>query len=316
MQDKRRKVTIVGAGAVGSTFAYALAQSGVADEICLNDMFFNYALGQVMDLEQGEPFLPQVDFHAGSDADYADSDIVVVTAGAKQKEGETRISLLKRNAAIVEDVARKVAASGCNGVMLIVSNPVDVLTKIALEASGWERTRVIGSGTVLDTARFRHALSKDCGVDSRNVHGYILGEHGDSEFAAWSLTHVAGLKIEDYCRACGKCKDGGMRNREGIVQEVRDSAYHIISYKGATYFAIGLALTRIAGAILRDEKSILSVSIALEGEYGLDDVALSVPCVVGHGGVEKILTANLPQDEQKALEVSAAKLREALQSIK
>lgn len=316
MNEKKRKVTIVGAGAVGSTFAHTLAQTGLVDEICITDMLTNFALGQVMDLSHGVPFLPQVDFRVGTESDYADSDLVVITAGAKQEEGETRISLLKRNAAIVEDVAKKVAASGCKGVMVIVSNPVDVLTKIALEASGWERWRVIGSGTVLDTARFQYALSIDCDVDSRDVHGYILGEHGDSEFAAWSLTHVAGFRIEDYCKVCGKCPDGGIKNREEIVQGVRDSAYHIISYKGSTYFAISLALTRIAEAILRDEKSILSVSIALEGEYGISDVALSVPCVMGYRGVDRILASNLPPDEQSALEASAATLKEALDSIR
>ena len=311
MQDKKRKVTVVGAGAVGSTFAFALAQSGLADEIALVDFFADLAKGQAIDLAQGVPFMPQVDIHAGDERDYADSDIVVITAGAKQKPGESRIDLLKRNAGIVRDVALQVAKSGCRGVILVVSNPVDVLTRIALEAVGWDRSRVIGSGTVLDTARFRTALSKDCGVDARNVHGYILGEHGDSEFAAWSMTHVAGLKIDDYCFACGKCPDGGMRNRDEIVREVRESAYHIIGYKGATYYAIGLAMTRIAGAILRNERSILSVSIQLRGEYGIEGVCLSVPCIVGRAGVERILVSRLPEEEQALLQASAARLAEA-----
>ncbi len=311
MQDKKRKVTVVGAGAVGSTFAFALAQSGLADEIALVDFFADLAKGQAIDLAQGVPFMPQVDIHAGDERDYADSDIVVITAGAKQKPGESRIDLLKRNAGIVRDVALQVAKSGCRGVILVVSNPVDVLTRIALEAVGWDRSRVIGSGTVLDTARFRTALSKDCGVDARNVHGYILGEHGDSEFAAWSMTHVAGLKIDDYCFACGKCPDGGMRNRDEIVREVRESAYHIIGYKGATYYAIGLAMTRIAGAILRNERSILSVSIQLRGEYGIEGVCLSVPCIVGRAGVERILVSRLPEKEQALLQASAARLAEA-----
>ena len=311
MQDKKRKVTVVGAGAVGSTFAFALAQSGLADEIALVDFFADLAKGQAFDLAQGVPFMPQVDIHAGDERDYADSDIVVITAGAKQKPGESRIDLLKRNAGIVRDVALQVAKSGCRGVILVVSTPVDVLTRIALEAVGWDRSRVIGSGTVLDTARFRTALSKDCGVDARNVHGYILGEHGDSEFAAWSMTHVAGLKIDDYCFACGKCPDGGMRNRDEIVREVRESAYHIIGYKGATYYAIGLAMTRIAGAILRNERSILSVSIQLRGEFGIEGVCLSVPCIVGRAGVERILVSRLPEEEQALLQASAARLAEA-----
>ncbi len=315
MSNKKRKVTIVGAGAVGSSFAYALAQTGLADEIVLTDTHQDYAKGQAMDLAHGVPFLPPVHIHAGGDADYADSDLVVITAGAKQAPGETRIELLRRNAGIVADCARRIATSGCHGVVVVVSNPVDILTKITLDASGWDRGRVIGSGTVLDTARFRYELGKDTGVDARNVHGYILGEHGDSEFAAWSLTHVAGLNIEAYCASCGRCDDCGLKNRAGIEKTVRDSAYHIIGYKGATYYAIGLALTRIAAAILRNEHSILSVSVALEGEFGIDGVSLSVPCIVGRAGVERVLNTTLPENERTLLRASADRLAEALADL-
>jgi len=315
MDQKKRKVTVVGAGAVGSTFAYALAQSGLADEIAITDMNKTFAEGQAMDLVHGLPFLPQVDIHVGSQADYADSDIIVITAGAKQQPGETRIDLLKRNAAIIEAISKEIAASGCSGLMLLVSNPVDILTKVALEASGWERGRVIGSGTVLDTARFRYVLSKECGVDARNIHGYILGEHGDSEFAAWSMTSVAGRRIDEYC-AEGFCTSGIHFDKDQIIDEVRHSAYHIIDYKGSTYYAVGLALTRIVGAILRNEHSILSVSITLNGEFGLHDVCLSVPCVIGRNGAERVIEGILPQDEQTALESSAKRLKEALTSIR
>lgn len=312
---KKRKVSIIGAGSVGATFAYALAQSGLADEIVLCDASANLAKGQAMDLVQGQPFLPQVSIHDGTEADYADSDLVVVTAGSRQKPGETRLDLLKRNASIITSIARSVAASGCQGILILVSNPVDILTQIACQATGWPRSRVIGSGTVLDTARFRWALSHTCGIDARNVHGYILGEHGDSEFAAWSMTSVAGQRIGD-CACCGtNCALGKKLDREAILQEVRDSAYHIIDYKGATYYAIGLALVRIAGAILRDEKSILSVSVHLDGEFGLKDVCLSVPCIVGRQGVLRIIEGHLAADELKALTASAARLSSALQSI-
>ena len=315
MSKENRKVTVVGAGSVGSTFAYALAQSGLADEIAITDFYENLAKGQAMDLVQGVPFLPQVDIHAGTDADFADSDLIAVTAGAKQKPGETRIELLKRNAAIVGDVARRVAASRSRGVLLIVSNPVDVLTEIALRASSWPRGSVIGSGTVLDTARFRYALAREAGVDARNVHGYILGEHGDSELAAWSLTHIAGQPFEEHCRANGMTDKAECDCKDAILREVRESAYHIIDYKGSTYYAIGLAMTRIAGAILRDEKSILSVSVHLDGEFGQKGMCLSVPCVVGRGGVERILTTALRAEEQEALAASGDRLREALSSI-
>lgn len=316
MSTKKRKVTIVGAGSVGSTFAFALAQSGLADEIAICDFLPKFALGQALDLVQGQPFLPQVDIHAGDDSDFANSDIIAVTAGAKQKPGESRLDLLKRNAGIISDIARRIAASRCPGVMLIVSNPVDILTEIALEASSWPRGSVIGSGTVLDTARFRYALARDAAVDARNVHGYILGEHGDSEFAAWSMTHIAGMGVPEFCAGCGKCADCGAMNRDAILKEVRESAYHIIDYKGSTFYAIGLAMTRIAGAILRNERSILSVSVALQGEFGINGVCLSVPCVVGSNGVDRIICAKLPPEEQKQLLASADRLKAALDELK
>ena len=313
MADKKRKVAIVGAGSVGATFAYALAQSGLADEIVLCDANQNLAKGQAMDLEQGQPFLQQVNIHAGTDADYADSDVVVITAGSRQKPGETRIDLLRRNAGILSSISKTIAASGCRGVMVVVSNPVDILTHIAWKASGWERGRVIGSGTVLDTARFRAVLSRTCRVDARNVHGYILGEHGDSEFAAWSMSSIAGQRL---VRCSGNGADYVCQiDKEAILREVRDSAYHIIDYKGATYYAIGLALVRITEAILRDEKSILSVSMALEGEFGMSDVCLSIPCVVGRDGVERVILSPLEEGEKTALIASGNRLKQALADI-
>ncbi len=315
--NKTRKVTIVGAGNVGASFAYALMQSGDAEEIVLMDASEKFARGQVLDLSQGKAFVPEVDIHVGTDADYADSDLIVITAGAKQTPGETRIDLLRRNAGIISDIVRKVAASGSKGVMLLVSNPVDILTKIAADVSGWPRERVIGSGTVLDTARFRHALAACAGIDARNVHGYILGEHGDSEFAAWSLTTIAGQSPLSFCTACPNCEKGDSPGviQRNILQRVRDSAYEIIADKGSTYYAVGLAVCRIAKAILRDEHAVMPVSVELRGEYGLEGVALSVPCVVGRGGVRRILGAKLAEDEQNALAASGERLRSALAEV-
>lgn len=315
--NKTRKVTIVGAGNVGASFAYALMQSGDAEEIVLMDASEKFARGQVLDLSQGKAFVPEVDIHVGTDADFADSDLIVITAGAKQSPGETRIDLLRRNAGIISDIVRKVAASGSKGVMLLVSNPVDILTKIAADVSGWPRERVIGSGTVLDTARFRHALAACAGIDARNVHGYILGEHGDSEFAAWSLTTIAGQSPLAFCTACPNCEKGDPPGeiQRNILQRVRDSAYEIIADKGSTYYAVGLAVCRIAKAILRDEHAVMPVSVELRGEYGLSGVALSVPCVVGRGGVRRILGAKLAEDEQKALVASGERLRSALAEV-
>jgi L-lactate dehydrogenase len=196
-------------------------------------------------------------------------------------------------------------------VVLIVSNPVDILTYVAHKRSGWPRGRIIGSGTVLDSARFRHLLSQHCGVDVHNIHAYILGEHGDSEFAAWSMTNMAGMPIEQFCRLCLKCDDW-LAARRKVVEEVKHSAYHIIDYKGATWFAVGLALTRIAAAILRNQRGVLTVSSVLEGEYGLSGVSLGVPCIVSQKGVDKVLEVALPPDEHDALVKSAAVLQAAI----
>jgi len=313
-QWRARKVVIVGAGAVGSTFAYALAQHGLADEIALVDLNRELVKGQVLDLAHGLPFFPAVHIVEGKSSDYADAHVIVITAGAKQRPGETRLELLQRNAAIIEGIVDDIIAQGSHAVIVIVSNPVDVLTYIAHRRSGWPRGRVIGSGTVLDSARLRYLLSQNCDVDVHNVHAYILGEHGDSEFVAWSMTHLGGIPIDEYCPTCHKCSDWRAR-RDEIEEAVRQSAYHIIDYKGATYFAVGLALVRIVGAILRNRKSVLTVSTVLDGEYGLTDVSIGVPSVVSQSGVEHIPEAKLPPNELEALQKSASILREAIHSL-
>lgn len=312
---QKRKVVVVGAGSVGATYSYALAQSGLADEIVLIDKNKDFVKGQVLDLVHGQPFFPTVAIRTGTDSDYADAQLVVITAGSAMKPGETRLQLLKKNAGIVGNIAKSVAKNGCKGVMLIVTNPVDVLTYVAVEQSGWDRSRVIGSGTVLDSARFRHLLSQHCGVDVHNVHAYILGEHGDSEFAAWSMTNVAGISIDDYCPFCKRCS-GWKEERQMIEKQVRESAYHIINAKGSTCFAVGLALVKITATILRKQNSVLSVSVVLDGEFGLKDVALSVPCIVSDKGVEKIISSPLSVDETDLLNKSAGVIKEAIDQLK
>jgi len=309
-----RRIVVVGAGAVGSTYCYALAQSGLADEIILIDKNEDLARGQVLDLVHGQPFFPTVTIRTGTTADYSRAQLVVITAGLAQKPDETRLQLLRKNAVIMGSIAEDVAASGCKGIMLIVSNPVDVLTYVALKRSGWDRSRVIGSGTVLDSARFRHLISRHCGVDVHNVHGYILGEHGDSEFAAWSMTNIAGMSMENYCPVCNKCGNWETE-RKLIEQQVRESAYHIINYKGSTHYAVGLALVRITEAILRGQNSVLTVSTLMQGEFGLEDVCLSVPTVLSSNGATDVIRSPLPQAELKALHHSASVLRQAIQSI-
>jgi L-lactate dehydrogenase len=312
---KSRKVVIVGAGAVGSTFAYALAQKGLADEIDLIDANHDLAEGQVLDLAHGLPYYPPVQVRVGQKKDYADAQVIVITAGAKQAPGESRLALLQRNATIIESIVDEIVAQESQAVIVVTSNPVDILTYVALKHSGWPKGRVIGSGTVLDSSRFRYLLSQHCGVDVGNVHAYFLGEHGDSEFPAWSLTHIAGVSIDDYCPMCNKCNNW-QAERERIVKTVKESAYHIINYKGATYFAIGMALVRIVGTILQDQRSVLPVSTLLEGEYGIQDVCLGIPSVVGQGGVRQIVKAPLNPEEQEALLKSVSILREALKELK
>ena len=312
---KSRKVIVVGAGAVGSTFAYALAQKGLAEQICLIDANPDFAEGQALDLAHGLPFYPSVQIRTGDRSEYSDAQVIVITAGTKQTPGESRLNLLQRNAAIIEDIVDEIIAQKSQAVLIVASNPVDILTQVALKRSGWIKNRVIGSGTVLDSARFRYLISQHCNVDVSNVHAYILGEHGDSEVAAWSMTHVAGIPIDNYCPQCGNCRDWhGERDR--IVREVKDSAYHIINYKGSTYFGIGMSLTRIVGTILQDQNSVLTVSTYLEGDYGLHNVCLSIPCVIGQGGVKRIVQTELYPEEQSALERSAQILINGIASLK
>jgi L-lactate dehydrogenase len=311
---KSRKVVIVGAGAVGSTFAFALAQKGLADEICLMDVNHNFAEGQVLDLAHGLPFYPPVQIQVGTNADYADAQVIVITAGAKQAPGESRLDLIQKNAAIIAGIVDQIVAQQSQAILLVTTNPVDILTHVALKRSGWPKSRVIGSGTVLDSSRFRYLLGQHCKVDVSNVHAYILGEHGDSEFAAWSMTHVAGVPVDEYCAKYGPAIPW-LHAREAIVQDVKDSAYHIINYKGSTYYAIGMALTRIVGTILQDQNSILTVSTYLDGEYGIKDVCLSVPCLVGQEGIKQIVEAKLTPSEQALLLKSASILGDALKQL-
>lgn len=311
---QRRKVVIVGAGAVGSTFAYALAQSGLADEIALIDKNEALAAGQALDLKHGQAFFPTVDIYQGKAQDYADAHVIVITAGVAQQPGETRLQLLKKNASIIRTILADLQSQNSNAVILIASNPVDIMTYVAHKYIQKDRGMIMGSGTVLDSARFRHLLSHHCNVDVHNVHGYILGEHGDSEFAAWGMTHMAGIPIDAYCPLCLGCSDW-KEERKRIEQDVRDSAYHIIDYKGSTSFAIGLALVRITGAVLRNQNTVLTVSTLLEGEFGIHEACLGVPAIVSGRGVVRIVETKLRDEEMHALKYSANALRNAIKEL-
>ncbi len=312
---RKRKVVIVGAGDVGSTHGFALAKSGLCEEIVFIDKNEDLAKGQVLDLVHGQSFFPTVAIRTGSTSDYADAQVIVITAGASQKKGETRLDLLKKNAGIIRSITRDIVNSGSEGVVIMVSNPVDVLTYVFLEASGWDRSRVMGSGTVLDSARFKYLLSNHCDVNVHNIHAYILGEHGDSEFAAWSMTHVGGMAWTEYCKICGKC-DHCEDVRASIEQQVKDSAYHIIGYKGSTYFAVAMALLEIVEAVLRGQNSVLTVSVKLQGEFGLENVCLSVPCIISDGGVKEILAGPLSEPEHQQLIRSSDIIKRAIGEVK
>lgn len=309
---KSRKVVIVGAGAVGSGFAFALAQSGIAEEITLLDVNTDLAKGQALDLAHGAPFYRPVSIQAGSAPDaYRNAAIVVVTAGKAQAgPGQSRLDLLQINAKIVTSIVSDIQSVNPDAIVLVATNPVDVLTHVARLRTDWPRGRILGSGTVLDSARFRWLLAEHCGISPQNIHASILGEHGDSEFAAWSLVHVGGLQMDDYCSVCGKCDF--VRRRPQILEQVRRSAYHIIGYKGSTSFGVAMAMTQIVRAILRNERRVMTVSAPLEGEYGLRDVTLGVPCVLGANGIEEVIQARLTPDELQQLAHSASVLQDSL----
>ncbi len=308
-----RRVAVVGAGVVGATFAYALMMRGQADEIVLIDVNRSKAEGEAMDLRHGLPFVRPVDVHVGDYADCVGADIVVITAGAPSRPGETRLDLAERNVGIFRQIIPEVVRHNEDGILLVVANPVDVLTHVTLKLSGRPTGKVIGSGTVLDSARFRYLLAEHCGVDPRNVHAYIIGEHGDSAVPVWSLTNIAGTRLTDYCIVCKHDCDG--MPKDEIFHQVRDAAYEVIQRKGATYYAIGLAVASIVESILRNQRSVLPVSSLMEGQHGLENVCLSLPTIVGREGVVQVLELPLDDDEVRGLRQSAAVLKEVARSL-
>ena len=313
MTNDASKVAVVGAGRVGSTFAYTLAASGLVREIVIADADLARAEGEAMDIAQSVPFRRPVRVSAGSLRDAAGAAVTVITAGAAQRPGEPRTALVQRNVEVLRGILAEVVAANPGGLLLIATNPVDALTYAAVKMSGLPPGRVIGSGTVLDSARLRAELAAHYGVDARNVHAYVLGEHGDSEFVAWSTASVGNMRLEDYCAATqASCKPAEM---EQIGERVRRAAYEIIQRKGATNFAIAAALTRIIEAILRDEQSVLTVSTLVQGEYGLQDVCLSLPAIVGRGGVQRVLPVPLAPAEIEALRRSAEAIRSVARGV-
>ena len=302
--QKKRRIVVIGVGAVGSTTAYTLLLRNRMDELVLIDANKEKAVGDALDMNHGLPFLSRTRVWAGDYSDCADADIIIITAGAAQKTGESRIDLLKRNVSIYESITDEVLKYNKDGILLIASNPVDVMSYFTWKKSGWPVNRVIGSGTLLDSARFRYLIGQKLHIDPRSVHAHIVGEHGDSELPLWSLANIAGtdLTLSD-------------EDKEEVFGNTKNAAYQIIKAKGATYYAIALALDRICTAILDNESAVLNVSTLLTTYHGVSDVYLGVPCIVDESGIRETLPLTINDKEKELLQASASKLKEIIRSI-
>ncbi len=310
----RGKLVIVGDGFVGSTTAFTIMLGGLFSEIVIIDIQKDKAEGDALDISHGVSLVKPVKVYAGDYSDCKDADIVIITAGvSQQKPGQTRLDLLKQNVSVIKSVTENVMKYASDDLILLtVTNPVDILTYATFKISGLPKNQILGSGTVLDTARLKYLISKKTGIDARNCHTYIIGEHGDSEVAAWSVTNIGGLSMHEFCRYTGKCN---LDDLNQMYEDVKNSAYEIIKKKGATYYAIAVAVARIVECIAGDENSILTVSSIFQGEYGLEDVALSVPTKVGGEGIEKILEVPFSREEMKGLRNSADVLKEQIREM-
>lgn len=313
MKVNNRKVAIIGCGFVGAATAFAVMQSNLFSEMVLLDADFAKAEGEAMDISHGVPFSKPMNIYAGTYDDVCDAAIVIVTAGAGQKSGQNRLSLVQENVRIFGHIIPEIARRDFGGILLIVSNPVDVLTYVALKMSGLPENRVIGSGTVLDTARLKYELGKHLSVDSRSVHAFIIGEHGDTEIAAWSSANVSGIPLDAFCEMRGHyAHDASQAN---IAERVKNSAYEIINRKRATYYGVAMAVRRICEAIVGDEKSILPVSCMMHGEYGIEDIVLSMPAIVGANGLGEKVPIALDEEEIVLLLKSAATLKSVVNYV-
>ena len=307
------KVAVVGVGSVGASFAYSLMIHGLVSEISLIDVNAKKAKGEAMDLEHGLPFVQPARINAGDYGECADADIVVIAAGAAQKPGESRLNLVERNVAVFKQVVPKIKEHNDHCILLIATNPVDIMTYTSLKLSGFPPNRVIGSGTVLDTSRLRSLIGQQFKIDPRNVHAYIIGEHGDSKVPVWSSASIAGVNLKEYCPFCGMKYDRQYLDK--IFEQVKNAAYKIIEFKGSTYYAIGLGLTRIVESIIRDENAILTVSSLLHDYYGVSDVCLSVPSIVNKNGVVQTIKLPLEDAEIKMFQKSASIMKKLIKSI-
>ena len=309
-----QKAAIIGCGFVGTSIAFSLVQKGIFSELVLIDANEKKAEGEAMDLSHGLPFTKPMEIKAGGYEDIADCAMIIITAGANQKPGETRLDLVHKNVEIYKSIIPKIVEKNQEATLLIVSNPVDIMTYVALKLSGYPSHKVIGSGTVLDTARLKYLLSRHLDVDSRSIHAFIIGEHGDSELAVWSAANVSGIPLNHFCELRGYFDH--MESMDRIYQSVRDSAYEIIEKKGTTYYGVAMAVCRIAESVIRNEHSIMPISVYLDGLYGLHDICLSIPTVVGQEGAEKVLDIPLDLMEMGKLVYSAEELKKIIGELK
>lgn len=307
---KVRKVVMIGCGFVGAACSFAIMQSGLFSEMVLIDSDRAKAEGEALDISHGVPFAKPVKIYAGGYDDIKSASLIIVTAGANQKPGETRLDLVKKNISIFKSIIPEIKKRNFNGVLLIVANPVDILTTVAQKLSGLPENKVIGSGTVLDTARLKHELGNHLNVDSRSVHAFIIGEHGDSEIAAWSSANVSGIPLNKFCEMRGHFNHDEAMKR--IAENVKNSAYEIIEKKKATYYGVAMAVKRICEAIVRDEKSILPISSFMKGDFGIEGISLSMPAIVGKDGVECLVPLQLNDEEISKLQTSAKTLQDIL----
>lgn len=308
-----RKAVMIGCGFVGSSTVFAMMQSGLFSEIALIDAMPGKAEGEAMDIAHGVPFANQQNIYAGTYDDIEDAGIVIVTAGANQKPGETRLDLVNKNVGIFKSIIPEIAKRKFDGILLIVANPVDILTHVARKLSGLPEHRVIGSGTVLDSGRLRQALSEHLGVSSESISAFIIGEHGDSEIAAWSSANVCGIPVNTFCELRGHFEHE--ESEANIAENVKNAAYEIIEKKRATYYGVAMAVTHICKVIARDEKAVLPVSVEMHDMYGADGVSLSMPCVVGKDGIETLVPIALSEEEMDKLAASAATLKSIIDGL-
>lgn len=313
MRDRVNRVVLIGTGAVGSSYAFALLNQGVTEELVLVDLNKEKSEGDAMDLNHGITFAPSpTKIWFGDYTDCKDADIVVICAGANQKPGETRLDLVEKNTRIFKEIVGNIVSNGFQGIFLVATNPVDILTYAVWKFSGFPKERVIGSGTILDTARFRFLLGEYFDVDTRNVHAYIVGEHGDTELPVWSHADIAGKKISDWVDSG---EDYKQEDLEELFLNVRDAAYHIIERKGATYYGIAMGLVRLTKAILQNENSVLTVSSYLDGEYGHKDVYIGVPAVVNRKGIREIVQLDLSAEEESKFSHSVEVLKNIMDPV-